>query len=128
MKKILLALLLPCILIAGCTESTLNGPPVISKVELNTDSMHNGGRLGTYKVYLKSNEKDPVFYSYVRYNSGDTLVPISHLQSMMDRKTKSYIDTIESKNRRIYKLESENETMLRQLEEKNLLIRFLTGK
>lgn len=126
MKNILFAFL-SCILIAGC-ESVLDGPPVIKAVELNSDSLHTR-TTGTYKVYLKSvRGDDPVFYTCFPYKSGETLVPMSSLQSMMEKKTNSYLDTIAMKNGRIQKLENEKEIMEQQLNQKNLLIRFLTGK
>jgi len=128
MKKILFAFLLPCILITGCSDDILEGPPVISKIELNIDSIHDR-TFGTYIVHLKSTKgSDPIFYSYEPYNSGETLVAMSNLQLMLDNKMKVYLDTINSKDRQIAKLKSEKETMERDLNEKTTLIRFLTGK
>lgn len=128
MKATILCLFLSCIIITGCNNATLNGPPVISKVELNTDSIRTG-LLGTYRVYLKSEKgSDPVFYSYLPYKSGEALVPMSNLQLMIDSKVNACLDTIRMKNFRIEKLEREKEIMERQIDEKNLLIRFLTGK
>lgn len=128
MKNTIYYLFLSCILIAGCSESILCGPPMISKVEVNSDSTQDHSS-GTYKVYLKSSSGcDPVFYSYEPFNSGDFMVTLSNLQSMIDKKTKPYLDTIATKNRCIERLERENEAMQRQLDEKILLIRFLTGK
>lgn len=120
-------LFLSCIILTGCTDLVLDGPPIVSKVEINTDSLHSYP--GKYKIYLKSDHgSDPVFYSYDRYNSGEILVPMSNLQAMMDRKTKSYLDTIASMQRQIDRMKSEKETMEQQMNEKEMLIRFLTGK
>lgn len=128
MKNISLSFIISCGLFAGCSSSVLEGPPIISKVELNTDSTHDHTS-GTYMIHLQSTQGcDPVFYSYDRYNSGEVLVPMSSLQSTIDRKTKPYLDTIASLQRRIDRLKSENEETKRQLDEKETLIRFLTGK
>lgn len=127
MKIFFLILPLSCILIAGCSGSTLEGPPVIASVELNPDSMKT--LYGKYVVCLKADKgSNPFFYSTKTYNSGETLIPMWQLQSMVDKKMNAYIDTISSKDRQITKLKSEKETMERELNEKTTLIRFLTGK
>lgn len=127
MKNILFVLILSSILLTGC-ESTLDGPPVVESVKLNTDSTRTG-HFGKYQVCLKSSSADPlVFYSYVQYNSGETLTTMSELQWMVREKTGAYLDTITNKNRKIEKLTAERNALEKQLEEKTLLIRFLTGK
>lgn len=129
MKKTIYYLFLSCILIAGCSDQTiLEGPPVIMSIALNTDSIHTqlGGK---YKVYLKAGKgSHPVFYSDRLYNSGEVLTTTSYLESMENGKVAILRDTIVAKDKQMEKLSEENDLLRQELKEKNLLIRFMTGK
>lgn len=127
MKRFFLILPIAYTLLAGCSGSTLESPPVIAWVELNTDSFTTV--YGKYVVCLKAEKgTNPFFYTNKTYSSGETLVPMSQLQSIVDKKMNAYIDTISSKDRQISKLKIEKETIEQTVNEKATLIRFLTGK
>lgn len=128
-KTRLFCLCLSMAAIVGCKDSTiLEGPPVVKSVELNVDSATT--HLGrTYKIYLKAEKGvDPVFYTNRMYNSGDILGTASMLESDLHGKMEALMDTIESQDKKIRVLNMEIESMRKQLDEKSLLIRFLTGK
>lgn len=117
---------------SGCSDSVrLENPILIDKAELTKD---RDTADGVYRVYLKAfrhpdgRKDEAFFYTNKYYKVGEALVPFSQVQPIIDKSKTNLMDTLAIKNKYILRLQHEKDSLISQLKEKTLLIRFLTGK